>query len=483
MHLRFSRRRFLASSTLGAVSALPFVKLLTRNAYAAPNAKFLVALYHPFGVVHADWFPATAGRTFEFKKASAPLAAIKNDIIIFSKIDNAMGEKNECANGLDQHQAGVSSTWAGATMRGGKAAGPGTATIDSQVAKHLVPDKHHDQVVINLGVRSTEHGDAWIRWPFRKTDGAHVESQDDPAKAFRTLFGDGGSKVPAAAGTPPDKPFTGVKDALKDDLLSFERSLAGPERARFQQYMEAFSAFEKNMETELAPKNLCKELPSGAAFTGPAIRSDNIWPIAKLQVELAVLALSCGARRVATLHLTDGFRNYLVPAGPNPDTAVCNGHDLSHHTGVKGDPTRLRTNLNFKQASLFVELVQGLKGATNPLTGSGSLFDDTVVLWGSCISGAGGGGHSKLRVPFTLAAGRNAGFVTGRHLDANFGTVSMLLRGVCNAFGMPDKPFGDVEFSPAPLGGLKEDVAVAGTYPRKVTEYLRLTGRCQGHAT
>lgn len=66
------------------------------------------------------------------------------------------------------------------------------------------------------------------------------------------------------------------------------------------------------------------------------------------------------------------------------------------------------------------------------------MFDDAVVLWGSCISGAGGGGHSKLKVPFTLAAGRNAGLVTGRHLNAIFGKNGMLLRGG-NAFGMLDQ--------------------------------------------
>ena len=142
----------------------------------------------------------------------------------------------------------------------------------------------------------------------------------------------------------------------------------------------------------------------------------------------------------------------LVPAGASPDTGVFNGHDLSHHT-ISGDATKLRTNLNYHHAKLFAEFVTALKAASKPLTGSGSLFDDAMVLWGSCISGEGGGGHWKLQVPFTLAAGRNAGFVTGRHLDANFGTTSMLLRGVCNAFGMPDRPFGDAEFSAAPLSG------------------------------
>ncbi len=481
MQLRFSRRKFLASTTLSAVSLMPFAKALVPNAYAAPNAKFLAVMYNPFGVVRANWFPTGTGKNFTLKSSSAPLAAIKDDIIIFSKLDNAMGEKNECKNGLDQHQAGVSSIFAGATMTPGKfGSGPGAPTIDSLVAKHLQPDRHHDQAVVNLGVRTTEHGDAWIRYLFRKTDGAIVNSQDNPDLAFTSLFGKAGTALPPPA---QQKPFTGLKDALKDDLLTFERGLAGPERERFQQYMESFAAFEKSLTVEMAPETLCKDLPTSSIQSQlkSPFRGENIWPIAKLQMQLGVLAMSCGARRVATLHLTDGFRAYLVPPGPHPDTGVFEGHNLSHHT-INGDPIRLRTNLNFNHAKLFVDFVNALKAAPNPLSAGGNLFDDTVLLWSSCISGEGGGGHSKLQVPFTLAAGRNAGFVTGRHLDANFGTTSMLLRGVCNAFGMPDKPFGDAEFSPAPLAGLKEDIGVAPSTNRGVMQYKPLTARCQGHA-
>jgi hypothetical protein len=249
--------------------------------------------------------------------------------------------------------------------------------------------------------------------------------------------------------------------------------------------MESFDAFEKDMAVQMAPANLCKDLPTSSSISGQlksGFRSENIWPIARLQIQLAVLALSCGARRVATLQLTDGFRGYLVPPGPFADTGVYDGHSLSHHS-ISGNPINLRTNLNFHQAKLFAEWVTAMKGASNPLSGSGNLFDDAVIVWGSCLSGEGGGGHSKLQVPFTLAAGRNAGLVTGRHLDANFGTTSMVLRGVRNAFGMPDAPFGDPEFSPKVLPGLYEDVGSATASTRTVMNYKPLNDRCQGHAS
>lgn len=474
--MKLSRRRLIASSTLAAVGALPFVRHLVPSAHAAPTGpKFLFLVYHPFGVVAPDWYPDTFGRNFKLKTCSAPLEEIRNDIILLQNIDNAMGEKNECENGWDQHAAGVCSIFSGATMKAPQESGG--PTIDTVVAKHLNPSAHHDDVVANLGVRSDEHKTA--KNILKKSDGAVVVSEDDPSAAFRALFGSGTNQ----SELPPKKPFTALKDALKDDLNSFESSLAQPERLRFQEFMTSFTAYEQSLDMSGTAVKACDaNLQSLTAPLANGHRHSNIWPIAQVQSQLGILALSCGARRVVTLQLTGGFLGFFVPPGPFPDSGNFHGHLLSHHQ-VSGNPVKLRTNLNFHQAKLFVELIKGLKQASNPLTG-GSLFDDCLVVWGSCLSGIGGGGHSKLRVPFTLAAGKNTGYVTGRHVDANYATNSMLLRSVATSFGMPDAPFGDAEFSAKPLGGLFEDAATAGSYDRNVLDYYG-TGkypRCADHA-
>lgn len=477
MQLRFSRRRFLSTSTISAVAGLPFMRAVMKPVQAASGPQFMFVMYHPFGVYHPEWFPNETGRNFSFKMSSSGLQAVKDDIIIVSKLDNGMGEKNECVNGIDQHQAGVSTVFANAVMKG-KDAPPGGPTIDSVIARHLEPGRHHDEVVANLGVRATEHRDTFIRWVFRKTDGTTVQPQDDPTKAFASLFGGAATQLPGN----PQKPFSGIKDALKDDLNRFEKGLAQTERQVFQQYMESFASFEKSLDVQTSGSSSCKENPGPEAFSTAkyiaAHRNPNIWNTARIQIQLAVLAMSCGARRVATMQLTDGFMAYLVPPGPHKDTLICHGHDLSHHAMIAGDPVRLRTNLNHAQALLFVDLVKALKAAPNPMRPGVMLYDDTLAIWSSCISGNGGAGHSKLRVPYTLAGGRNTGLVTGRHLDANFGTTGMMLRSICNLFGMKDQPYGEPEFSAKALGGLTTDVGVAGNYERKSLSYV-----CKGHAT
>jgi hypothetical protein len=451
-------------------------------------------MYHPFGVVKEEWFPEGLGSGFslEGKKSSAPLQAIRDDIIMFSNIDNAVGEKNECANFIDQHHAAVSSLWTGGEMDGGPAycgepsdsrfntctrPRPSMPSIDSVIAQHMLPDLHHDQVVANLGVRSTDFKDGHVHWLHQKVDGTTVVAENDPRAAFAALFG-----ADSATLVEQPRPFTGLKDAIREDLLLFEQRLALPERERFQLYMESFDAYERSLETELSFENLCQALPDEPNFEEPfdAVGAENIWPLCKAQVDLAVLALSCGARRIATLHLTDGFATYYVPKGPFDRDGAQDGHNLSHHT-AGSNPYELRTNLNFYHSELFVRLVNGLKAAPNPADGASSLFDDTVALWASGQSGDGGGGHSKMRVPVTVAAGRSAGWVMGRHMDAGFGTVTMLWRSVCNTFGMPDQPFGVEEFCPEPLAGLDTDVEVAGNYDRVVLQYTDGTARCRTH--
>lgn len=480
MSPRFSRRRLLASSTVAAVGALPFVRHLTPVAHAATGAKFCFIFYHPFGVVTNEWYPDTFGRNFQLKKCSAPLEEIRDDIILFRNMDNAMGMKNECKNGKDQHAGPVASLYAGFDMEGadGIDRGPGGPSFDSLLARHFHPNLHHDEVVTNLGVRSDEHKTNWKL--LKKTDGATVVSEVDPRVAFAAIFGAGGAgKKPDA---PMEKPFTALKDALRADLNLFETALALPERERFQQYMESFAAFEQGGLQASGPLADCA-VPDVDSFMAPLVdghRQEDIIPIAQRQIELGIMALSCGARRIATLQLTGGFTNFLVRPGPNPDTETVHGHLLSHGTNKKGDTEKLKENLSFHQASLFTELIKGLKQAANPL-GGGSLFDDTIVLWGSEMSGNGGGGHSKLRVPYTVAAGKNCGFKTGRHVDANFGTTQMVMRTVATAFGMPDEPIGSPEFCPEQLGGLYEEADVSGNYDRNVMQYKDLTGRCQGH--
>lgn len=477
MFPRFSRRRLISTSTLAAVGALPFARHLVPVAHAATGPKFLFVLYHPFGTYADEWYPDDFGRDFKLKTCSAPLEEVRNDIIMFRNIDNAMGEKNECENGMDQHSAGVCSIFSGATMTVDQQSGG--PTIDTVIAQHLHPNLHHDDVVANLGVRSDEHKTA--KNILKKSDGTVVVCQDDPSEAFRAILGGVGDSAPKP---PPEKPFTALKDALRSDLNSFESALAQPERERFQQFMDSFGAFENGLDAAPAAAVQDCKVPDASTFLAPVKdhRGADIRPIAKTQTELGVLALSCGARRIVTLQLTGGFLGFMVPSGPHPDTGNYHGHLLSHHQ-VSGDPDKLRQNLNWHQAKMFVDVVNGLKQAASPL-GAGTLFDDSVVLWASCLSGVGGGGHSKLRVPVTLAAGKNTGYNTGRYVDANYGTNSMLMRTIATSFGMPDAPFGDIEFCREPLGGVFEDTALSGNYERNVMDYYG-TGkypRCKGHA-
>jgi hypothetical protein len=126
------------------------------------------------------------------------------------------------------------------------------------------------------------------------------------------------------------------------------------------------------------------------------------------------------------------------------------GHQLSHD----GYPNsyKHRTNLEFAHAAQFSALLDRLKAAASPF--GGSLFDHAVVAWSSCLSGNGGGGHSKMKIPFVLAAGSKTGFAMGRHVNAGGRSHTMIRLSLCQAFGLPLQTFGMTRFCPGPMLGL-----------------------------
>ena len=78
MNNHITRRAFLRG--IGAVVALP-----VRESLAAPGGAFPVRMAHLYMAngVHPDlWTPKGAGKEFELSPTLAPLAEVKNDILV-----------------------------------------------------------------------------------------------------------------------------------------------------------------------------------------------------------------------------------------------------------------------------------------------------------------------------------------------------------------------------------------------------------------
>ncbi len=481
MHtLGMSRRRLLRGSAAGALSFLPVTRLLEGAAHTQGNARVLILLYHPFGVEEPEFLPTGGETDFALKSGSQPLQAVRNDVVIFRNLDNLAGEDSHCARGEDQHVGGVRTLWTGASRGNGTKAVLWGPSIDQVAGAHLQQKFSTRFAAYNFGVRASPDGhpaSPGIAQMFMDARGQLKKPEDNPIKAYDQLFGSGVPK-------PPDNGAEAAKrlaarrslmDHVVGEAKRFEAALVGGERERFQSHVEALRSFETKLTdrmNEVAQKNLSEcGAPARGGFTVDH-ESTDIWKTILLQRQLLLLSLSCGLTNVATLSLTRGFSvSYKVPPLLHTvSEGPYDAHSLSHD-GPR-DSAKLQTNLTHAWSKEFAALVQGLKNTVSPR--GGSLFDESIILWSSCISGRGGGGHTRVKIPFVLGAGKQAGFKTGRFVDAAGRAQNPIFLSTCQALGMNLNTFGDAQYCPGPMTALTNG-GQPGGYGRPAGGY-----GCQG---
>ena len=180
-----------------------------------------------------------------------------------------------------------------------------------------------------------------------------------------------------------------------------------------------------------------KQIASNSAAAPSLAKPDGI-PIdfaahARLMFDLLAIALQTDTTRISTFMLARegsnrSYREIGVPEGH---------HGLSHH---RNDPTLMDkvAAINQHHMEQFAYFLNKLK-KTNE--GSGSMLDNTLVLYGSGISDGNKHNHDDLPV---LLAGGSGKFQTGRHVQYTQGApVSSLYLSILDAAGVPTERFGD----------------------------------------
>ena len=115
-------------------------------------------------------------------------------------------------------------------------------------------------------------------------------------------------------------------------------------------------------------------------------------------------------------------------------------HGLCHESDKNEDAVDKLTRINKWFAGELAYLAKRLAETPEP-GGSGSLLDNTVVLWAKEM------GDSRLHncdsVPFILAGGSSSPFSLGRYLQLGNIPHNHLLVSICESFGLSNQTFGD----------------------------------------
>jgi hypothetical protein len=259
--------------------------------------------------------------------------------------------------------------------------------------------------------------------------------QCSPELAFKALFG-------SVAGGNSRAAFdrrTNLLDFMADDVKRTREQLAGDEKAKFDQYLEAFENLrDRQGKIDTIKDDLVTHAPKLDAKFAKPTETNRL----ESQFEIAAAALITGLTN--TVLLTSGGGGQHFPAFPELGIPV-GGHHYGHGGGVPG---KTYEDCFVAVRQYHCKLIAGLaKKLENVNEGDGTMLDNTVIVY---LSDSGDGHHPQLREWPVVLLGDLGGKLNtrGRYLQfpaygtKSHRTMANLYCTLLHAVGKPRDKFG-----------------------------------------
>jgi hypothetical protein len=429
---RMSRRALLRGAGRVAI-ALPFLDAMTprqaRGQAATPAPRRMLNFFTENGVVESNWYPSGTEKSWTMPVSLAPLAPVKEHVIVFEGLDRVAAG----SNGGGGHQRGKTAAFTAQPNTNGRAHG---ISLDQAVAGKIGTTTRWKSIEASVYVKGALRDGVFFSGPMQM-----VVPEDDPAKLFARLFSD---PLPSQMANDPEAAaaFARVraqrKSVLDRTIDEYERvsgTVGSGDRSRLEAHLTAIRSLEQSLgvlEGVSGGSASCKKpaLPEATSFVTTG----------KAQMDLLAMALACDLTRVASLQWRSDAMSFTW-VGVNNEH-----HGLSHQTGSAGADAQL-TKIVTWNTEQFAYLVGLLKSF--PDVGGTTLLDNTLVYWPNELAV---GKHRLSHVPIVIATGKfttadGKRIETGRYLKYPSGTMdSGLLTRVGQAFGLPINNFGGAQW-------------------------------------
>lgn len=281
-------------------------------------------------------------------------------------------------------------------------------------------------------------------------------AENNPWNAYQRLFGMTG--MSAAESDRLAIQRKSVNDLVRRQMqrLMSWKGLASSDRQRLDLHFSSIRDLETKMLCSLteAQQNPIKQIAAKANSDDATIE------VAKMQMDIIALAISCGKVRTATLQIgtgNDGIQ-YTIDGVKLPRY-----HQISHRIfgdGGEGAPIPDAALLHHKvdrlMARTFKHLLDRLVAYK---VDNGNLLDHGVAIW---MNDMANGGHERHNLPFVLAGTCGGYLKTGAYVDAGgdatnnkfLNTIGAAV-GCKNAAGAPLDDFGDASLAKGHLAAIK----------------------------
>jgi hypothetical protein len=448
----FSRRSILKLLS-GTAMAAPFAHLLTSSVAEAADAAPLrfIALFTPHGLLPEYWTPRGSDSNFNIDFENSvlqPLQRHRDKLLVLDGLDYRV---------LYEHG------------RTGHEGGPVTFLTGSQVevssGDELPSGPSLDQVIGNAvgGVTQfrslqlhafEQFGAQHVYNSISFTEnGSRVPFELNPANVYKRLFGGlGGSPEEAQAILTRRK---SLLDFLIKDANRLKKRLAATEGTKLDTHLAALRDIERRLTHSGALNCSRPEAPMGDL--GDLGEINNMPMLTELHVDLIARAFACDLTRVVTMTIPGPSMPWI---GIDEDIH----NDIAHRTDTRNEPARTQIRLRMvKVQRWYAEQVARLMDALQAIPeGSGTVLDNTVILWGNELGDAAG--HMNVSIPTVLAGGAGGKFRMGRMLSLRPGKDPLgswpgpgtplpgavehnkLLTSIAQAFGINVDRFGHPDY-------------------------------------
>lgn len=429
--MRINRRQTLRGMGAALLCA-PFYGLLSRpaRARAAVSPKRIFFWFSPNGTVHKHWRPTGGEGDFSFPAGSIlePLDAHRDSLIILDGLE-FVGTRGGSHEGGMEH-----------ALTGG-----GAASLDQFMASQLGMATPFPS--IELGVQTSAWG-ASVQTRLSYNDKHQfVHPEDDPAAAYRRLFGGAGALAEQdatqdGAGFDPRK---SVLDVVRGELAALKKQLGSEERVKLDAHLDSLRQIERRTAGAAAASG-----GSCGGSTLPSIadpKSNDQFPnVGSLQMDMLVAAAACDMSRVLTLQ----WSHTVSPTIFSWAGASEGHHELSHKDDGNVEGVASFVAAERWVSEQFAAFLDRLKATPEP-DGSGTLLDTSTVVW---VKELGDGRlHDFKAVPFIIAGGGNGFWNSGRYLKLEQVPHQKLLVALGQSMGIAMESFG-VDSIIGALGGL-----------------------------
>ena len=398
-----SRRSFLRGA--GTAIGLPVLEAMmpsvaSAQQMGAPPPRRMLAFYIPNGIHMAGWTPADEGANWTMTPILAPLAGVKDDLLVISGLANQPARPD----GPGDHASG---TGAFLTVRHpfkteGRDIMNGISV--DQVAANALGD-HTAFRSLQLGSEGgssvggcdSGYSCAYARNISWASEAQPLPKETNPVSVFDRLFAGADPRDTVEARRKRKLYKSSILDFVKGDAQRLDGKLGTTDRRKLDEYVTGVRELEVRLNSNDGPACDPGDRPGNNRDIRARVRA---------MADLMVLAFQCDLTRVITYMLGNAGSNRVYDF-----LGIGDGHhQISHHQNNPTNLAQLQT-INIWEIEQLAYLIERMRSVQEP---DGTLLDNSLVFFSSEIEDGNAHRHSNLPV---ILAGRGGGLVTpGRHI-------------------------------------------------------------------